>query len=77
MADNKKISKIKYPKGETVWQTYQNTSEEVKFIITSKPSRDAYFLYELIGDEFKKVGKAKTPTKLVETYDVKNKLLNV
>ena len=69
------MSKIKYPKGEAVWVTYRNTSEEIKFIITSKPTRDAYFLYELVDDEFKKVGKARTPTKLVETYDVKNKLL--
>lgn len=69
------MSKIKYPKGETVWVTYLNTSKEIKFIITSKPTRDAYFLYELVGDEFKKVGKARTPTKLVETYDVKNRLL--
>lgn len=69
------MSKIKYPKGETVWVTYRNTSEEIKFIITSKPTRDSYFLYELIDNEFKKLGKASTPTKLVEIYDVKNKLL--
>lgn len=68
------MDKLKYPKGETVWVTYHNTSEEIKFIITSKPARDAYFLYELIDNEFKKLGKAQTPTKLVETYDVKNKL---
>ena len=69
------MTKVKYPKGEIVWVTYRNTAEEIKFIITSKPARDAYFLYELINDEFKKLGKAKTPTKLVEIYDVKNKLL--
>ena len=69
------MSKIKYPKGETVWVTYRKMSEDIKFIITSKSNRDTYFLYELINDEFKKLGKATTPTKLVEIYDVKNKLL--
>lgn len=65
------MTKIKYPKGEKVWVSYYSESHELKFIITSKPTRDAYFLYELINDEFKKLGKAKTPTKLVEIYDVK------
>lgn len=69
------MNEIKYPKCEIVWQTFRNISEEVKFIITSKAARDAYFLYELVNGEFKKLGKAKTPTKLVETYDVKSKLL--
>jgi hypothetical protein len=68
------MSEIKYPKGEIVWRTYLNASKEIKFIITSKPARDCYFLYELVNDEFKKLGKAKTPPDLVEKYDVKKKV---
>lgn len=74
-----KISKenmknLKYPKGETVWESYYNTSRELKFIITSKTVRDYYFLYELVDGEFKKLGKAKTPPELVEKYDVEKKI---
>ena len=65
---------LKYPKGEIVWESYYNKSRELKFIITSKPIRDSYFLYELVDGEFKKLGKAKTPPELVEKYDVEKKI---
>lgn len=68
------MKKFKYPKGERVWESYYNESRELKFIITSKPTRDAYFLYEFVNDEFKKLGKAKTPPELVEKYDVYKKV---
>ena len=68
------MSRFKYPKGEIVWRRYYNESKELKFIITSKSTRDAYFLYELINSEFKKLGKAKTPPELVEKYDVEKKI---
>lgn len=69
---NKK--RFKYPKNETVWVSYYNESRELKFIITSKTTRDAYFLYELVNDEFKKLGKSKNPPELVEKYDVYKKV---
>lgn len=34
------------------------------FILTSKESREFYFLYELVDGEFKKLGKARTPKEL-------------
>lgn len=68
------MSKLKYPKGEIVWVTYRNTSEEIKYIMTSKPIRDTYYLYELVDGEFKKLGKAKTPPKLEEAYKLNEKL---
>lgn len=68
------IKNLKYPKGERVWESYYNETRELKFIITSKPVRDAYFLYELVDGEFKKLGKAKTPPELVEKYDVEKKI---
>lgn len=68
------MSKIKYPKGEIVWVSYYNKSKELKFITTSKPARDAYYLYEFIDGEFKKLGRAKTPTKLEEVYEIDRKI---
>lgn len=70
------MNKLKHPKGEIVWVTYRNTSEEIKYIMTSKPIRDTYYLYELVDGEFKKLGKAKTPLKLEEAYKLNEKLIS-
>lgn len=68
------LKKYKYPKNETVWESFYDSSRELKFIITSKSTRDTYYLYELKDGEFKKLGKARTPPELVEKYDVKKKV---
>jgi len=65
---------MKYPKGETVWVSYYNSNKELLFIITSKPIRDFYFLYEVVDGEFKKLGKAKNPTELEEKFKVRDKM---
>lgn len=66
---------IKYPKGETVWVSYRTTENEKRFIITSKnDDRTWYFLYELQGDTFKKLGKAKSPYELEEKFNVNARL---
>lgn len=59
---------IKYPKGEIVWVSYRNSDGELAFIITSKPIRDLYFLYEVVDKEFKKVGKSKNPVELEKKF---------
>ena len=62
---------IKYPKGETVWVSYQKSDGTPIFILTSKPARDFYFLYEVLDDgSVKKLGKARSPTELEEKFDV-------
>lgn len=66
---------MRYPKGETVWVSYINRNEELLFIITSKPIRDFYFLYEVVNGEFKKLGKAKTPIELEKNFKVNNRCL--
>lgn len=43
----------KYPKGERVWVGYYNGNHELRFILTSKDSRDLYFLYELLEEKFR------------------------
>ncbi len=65
---------MKYPKGETVWVSYYNSNKELIFIMTSKPIRDYYFLYEVVDGEFKKLGKAKSPTELEEKFKVHEKM---
>ena len=55
------MAEPKYPKGERVWVGYYNAEHELCFILTSKDSREFYFLYELVDGEFKKLGKARTP----------------
>ncbi len=65
---------VKYPKRETVWVSYYNANHELLFIITSKPLRDCYYLYELVGGEFKKLGRAAIPTELEEKFKVYEKM---
>jgi len=62
---------IKYPKGETVWVSYCNSSGKVMFVLTSKPARDFYFLYKVLENgSLEKLGKAKSPPELEEKFNV-------
>lgn len=63
-----------YPNGEQVWTSYYNSSHELLFIVTSKPTRDFYFLYEFVDGAFKKLGKAKSPLKLEEKFNVHERM---
>ena len=66
---------VKYPKGEIVWTSYLSSSGILLYMITSKPARDYYFLYEVSCDgNLKKLGRAKSPTELEEKFEIKNKL---
>ena len=62
------------PKGEIAWVGYYNVDHELRFIITSKPARDFYFLYEVVDDKFVKLAKDKSPKKLEEKYITMEKL---
>lgn len=68
------MSKPKYPRGETVWTSYYTSSGELMFILTAKPQRDAYYLYELVDNEFKKLGRSKSSLELEDKFDVHTKL---
>jgi hypothetical protein len=62
---------MNYPKGELVWVSYYNRKNELLFIMTSKGSRETYFLYELLDDgKFKRLGKASSPKDLEEKFEV-------
>lgn len=68
--------KIQYPKGETVWVIYANRDGAPVCILTSKESRDYYFLYEVLNDgKLKKLGKAKEPPELENKFNVKEKMM--
>lgn len=58
----------KYPRGEIVWISHYDKDNNLRYITTSKPTRDLYFLYELTDDGFVKLGKDKNPTVLEEKY---------
>lgn len=63
-----------YPKNEQVWVEYYTSSHKLMFIVTSKSSREFYFLYEMIDGVFKKLGKAKSPLELEEKFNVCGRL---
>lgn len=69
------IGELKYPVGEMAWVRYKNRKGEIVSIITSKESRDWYYLYDLVGDKFVKRGKAKSPPELVEKFNVYERMM--
>lgn len=66
---------VKYPKGEVVWVSYYNKSHELLFIITSKPIRDYYYLYEFTDVGFKKLDRTTNPAELEEGFSLIEKCL--
>lgn len=62
------LSKI--PSAEIEWTEYFNCDKIPLFLVTSKESRDFYFLYEILNDGFKRLGKAISPIALEEKYKV-------
>ena len=56
---------------ETAWVTYLNRKNEPVFKITSTQMRDKYFLYQKIGNEWKKVEKADSPIEFEEKYSIR------
>ena len=60
----------KYPKGEQVWASYYDRDHALRFLLTSKESRDFYFLYESKDGIFRKLGKARLPIELEEKFHV-------
>ena len=59
--------RYQYPNGEIVWVSH-HVGGALKYIITSKPARDYYYIYELIDGKFKKLGKGRTPSVQEEKY---------
>lgn len=70
-----KLMEIKYPKNETVWVSYQKSDGTPVAILTSKQTRDFYFIYEVLQDgSLVKLGKARSPTELEEKFNIKSRM---
>lgn len=68
------MEKVKIPSGEIVWVGYFNREGNPVHIITSKESREWYYLYENAGGEWRKVGREKDPESLVRKHKVREKM---
>lgn len=55
------------PKTERIW-VKRITEKGETYYITSKDTRDYYFLYKMDGDKAVKLGKAKSPLELKQKY---------
>lgn len=70
------MNKMKYPKNEIVWMHYYDASNNLRFLLTSKASRDYYYLYEVVDGSLTKLGRAKNPKQLETKFEVNEKCLN-
>jgi len=61
---------ITYPKGEIPWVAYYDEHGNFKRLLTSKASRDFYYLYEVTEGELTKLGRSRNPKELEETYNI-------
>lgn len=68
MAKKDIITKI--PSNEIEWVEYFNREHRPLFLLTSKESRDFYFLYEILDKGYRRIGKATSPTALEEKFRV-------
>lgn len=64
----------KLPKDERVWVSYKNSKGIVRFLITSKPTRDSYTLYEVVDGDPKRISKSPSPGTLIEKFDVMKRI---
>lgn len=55
------------PKTERIW-VKRITEKGETYYITSKDTRDYYFLYKMENDKAVKLGKAKSPLELEQKY---------
>lgn len=60
----------KIPSNEIEWVEYLNREHKPLFLLTSKESRDFYFLYEILDNGYRKIGKATSPIALEEKFRV-------
>lgn len=59
---------MKIPKAEIQWTQYQKEGSVATHIMTSNEQRTLYYLYEIKGNDYIKLGKAKTPLELEEKF---------
>lgn len=62
------MEKLPYPKGEIRWKGIHYKTGELRYLITSKPDRVRYNLYELKDGQFIRLGSGPSPKKLEEKF---------
>jgi hypothetical protein len=58
----------KIPSGEKIEILYRKENG-AEYYITSNQDKTWFFMYEIIGTEFKRVGKENNPNKLTESFN--------
>lgn len=66
---------MKLPKNEELCTTYFGVDGKELFVMTRDLFGITYFLYEVIDDKIKKLGKAPSPIELEKKYSVNEKIL--
>ena len=56
------------PKNEDVFVFHIDEEGFLRYVITAKPNREMWFLYEYTGDSLKRLGKGMNPNLLEEKY---------
>ena len=65
-------------KSEIGWVDFEDKNGVVRYTITSKASApyEMFFLYELQGDKFVKIGKGANPLELEKRFNVMERMQN-
>lgn len=58
------------PRGEIAWTGYYDREGVLKYLTTSKPTREYYYLYKVENGKLEKLGRSKSPIELEERYEV-------
>ena len=65
---------MKEIRNEISWIGYYDRLGDLRYIVTSKESRDWYYLYRVKNGEFERVGRDKDPSKLARENGVGKEL---
>ena len=70
------MKRSRLPPGDIVWTQYFTAEGKLAFVLTSKPAQDTYSLYELSGDAYRLLGRAKDPKTLEEKFHIVDRLMD-
>ncbi len=66
---------LKTPKNELAWVRYRDKDGNERFLMTSRPARDLYYLYEVKDGAYVRLGKgARTPKELEDKHRIDERL---
>ena len=61
-------------KNEFIILSYGTRSGEEVAVITTRETRDVYYFYEVVGKDYKKLGKASSPLDLERKFDIEKRM---